>query len=194
MADNKAEDPGTTGDTAASTHTAASMDTTAPTPAGARAAVITVSDRSAGGERRDESGPRAVELLRAAGYRVDVARIVPDGQDSVRDALNAAIDAGARLVITTGGTGIGPRDLTPEGTRPLLSKELPGIAEALRREGAVHSRHAVLSRGLAGVTGTSVPALVVNLPGSVRAVEQGLAVLLPLVSHILDQLDGADHG
>ncbi len=169
-------------------------DTNTLDPALRRAAVITVSDRSARGERKDESGPRAVGLLRAAGYRTDDAQVVPDGRDSVHDALRAAIDAGARLVITTGGTGVGPRDLTPEGTRPLLERELPGIAEALRREGAIHSKHAVLSRGLAGVTAAPAFALVINLPGSLRAVEQGMEVVLPLVAHILDQLDGADHG
>jgi len=152
--------------------------------------VITVSDRSAAGTREDRSGPRLVGLLGEAGYAVAEARIVPDGEESVRAAVAEAIGSGARLVVTTGGTGVAPRDLTPEGTRPLLTREIPGIAEALRREGAAHSPHAVISRGLAGVAGRS---LVVNLPGSVKAVEQGLDVLLPLVPHILDQLDGRDH-
>jgi molybdenum cofactor synthesis domain-containing protein len=169
-------------------------DTSEPDSVARWAVVITVSDRSARGEREDESGPRAVELLRAAGYHVDEARIIPDGEDSVRDALGVAIEAGARLVITSGGTGVAPRDLTPEGTRSLLTKELPGIAEELRREGALHSKHAVLSRGLAGVAGSPATSLVINLPGSVRAVEQGMKVVLPLVAHILDQLDGGDHG
>lgn len=157
------------------------------------AIVITVSDRSSRGERPDESGRRAVELLAEAGYEVGPALIVPDGIASVRIALKGAIGSGARLVITSGGTGVGPADLTPEGTRPLLSRELPGIAEALRREGALHRNTAVLSRGLAGVAGQPPHTLVVNLPGSVSAVEQGLAVLLPLVPHIIEQLDGADH-
>lgn len=152
--------------------------------------MITVSDRSAAGTREDRSGPRLVGLLGEAGYAVAEARIVPDGEESVRAAVAEAIGSGARLVVTTGGTGVAPRDLTPEGTRPLLTREIPGIAEALRREGAAHSPHAVISRGLAGVAGRS---LVVNLPGSVKAVEQGLDVLLPLVPHILDQLDGRDH-
>jgi molybdenum cofactor synthesis domain-containing protein len=155
------------------------------------AVVVTVSDRSAAGTRADASGPRAVERLRAAGYRVAAPVVVPDGAAHVRRALTEAIDARARLVVTTGGTGVGLRDETPEGTRPLLTKELPGIAEALRTHGAQHLPTAVLSRGVAGIAGAST--LVVNLPGSVRAVDEGLDVLLPLAGHVLDQLDGGDH-
>lgn len=154
--------------------------------------VITVSDRSARGERADASGPRAVDLLTEAGYAVS-ARVVPDGAHSVRDALQDAIDGGARFIVTSGGTGVGPRDQTPEGTRLLLVQELPGISEHLRREGAREHPTAVLSRGLAGIAGHAARALVVNLPGSVNAVEEGVAVLLPLVAHVIDQLDGGDH-
>ena len=157
-----------------------------------RARVITVSDRSSRGERPDASGPRAVERLEAEGYLVDSA-LVPDGAHSVADAIGSAIRSGARLVITSGGTGVGPRDLTPEGTRPLLTRELPGIAEELRREGARNTKMAVISRGLAGIAGDAPGALVVNLPGSVKAVDEGLDVLLPLVPHIINQLDGGDH-
>jgi molybdenum cofactor synthesis domain-containing protein len=157
------------------------------------AAVITVSDRSSRGERPDSSGPRAVELLEDAGYAAGSARIVPDGIASVHDAIEDALEAGARLIATSGGTGVSPTDLTPEGTRPLLVHEIPGIAELLRSEGARYSAHAVLTRGLAGVAGHPPKSFVVNLPGSLRAVEQGLAVVLPLVPHILDQLDGGDH-
>lgn len=160
--------------------------------AGLVASVITVSDRSARGERADASGPRAVELLTEAGYEVR-AVVVPDGRESVGGALTAAVAAGADVVITSGGTGVGPRDLTPEGTVPLIERELPGVAELLRREGASHTPMAVISRGVVGVTGGERPALIANLPGSIAAVEQGLAVLLPIVPHIVDQLRGGDH-
>lgn len=153
-----------------------------------RAVVITVSDRSAAGSRPDASGPAASELLSAAGFAVEV-RVVPDGVASVTDALRAALASGARLVVTSGGTGVGPRDRTPEGTRGVVDRELPGVADLLRR--ASGKPHAALSRGIVGVTDAG--ALVVNLPGSPAAVREGLAVLLPLVPHVLDQLAGGDH-
>ncbi|MFG6444092.1 molybdenum cofactor biosynthesis protein B [Microbacterium sp. P07] len=156
------------------------------------AAVITVSDRSAAGERADASGPVAVEALRAAGYTCDDATIVPDGADSVEAALRAALDGGARLIVTSGGTGVGPRDVTPEGTARVVTRELPGIAEELRRRSTAEKPAGMLSRGVAGVV-DGPGALVVNLPGSPRAVASGIPVIVSIAGHVLDQLGGSDH-
>lgn len=166
-----------------------------PRSAHPRAAVVIVSDRSARGERADAVGPVLVERLRADGYEVEGVRIVPDGADSVEAALRAEIAQGARLVMTSGGTGIGPRDRTPEGTRPVLVRELPGIAEELRRAGAEHVPTAVLSRGLAGVAGQpgTGGAIVVNLPGSRGGATEGLDLVLGIARHAISQLDGGDH-
>ncbi|HWT33386.1 MAG TPA: MogA/MoaB family molybdenum cofactor biosynthesis protein [Microbacterium sp.] len=155
-----------------------------------RAAVVTVSDRSSSGKRPDASGPVAVDALRDAGWSCDDAVVVPDGADSVAAALRAAEDAGARLIVTSGGTGVAPRDLTPEGTRQVVDRELPGIMEELRRAGASDTPMALLTRGVAGVTSR---ALVVNLPGSPRGVASGMPLLLRVAGHVISQLDGGDH-
>lgn len=154
------------------------------------AAVVTVSDRSARGERVDASGPLAVAALRAAGYTCHGATVVADGIESVEVALRQALASGSRVVVTTGGTGLAPRDLTPEGTARVAERTLPGIAEELRRRGSVDTPAALLSRGLAAVSGS---ALIVNLPGSPRAVESAMPLIVSLAPHVLDQLDGGDH-
>ena len=157
-----------------------------------RAAVITVSDRSAAGEREDASGPVAVQALRDAGFACEDAVIVADGADSVERALSAYVEAGVRLIVTTGGTGVGPRDATPEGTARLLTREVPGVAEELRRRGVAEKPAGMLSRGLAGVI-DPYGAFVVNLPGSPAGVASGMPVVLSIARHVLDQVSGGDH-
>lgn len=168
-------------------------------PAGGRtAAAITVSDRSSDGRREDESGRLLVAALRSYGYEVEAPVVVPDGRESVAGALRDAVDRRHRLVVTTGGTGMGPRDLTPEGTRQVITRENPGLAELLRHEGARHTPYAAASRGMVGVVDWPAEhgvggTLVVNLPGRPSAVQEGMDVIGPLLGHLLDQVAGGDH-
>ena len=158
------------------------------------AAVITCSDRAAADIYEDRSGPVLRDGLAALGFEVEPARIVPDDAAVIAAAIAEAVAAGARVVLTTGGTGISPRDVTVEASRPLLTYELPGIAEAVRAAGAATTPLACLSRGVAGVIrepGRS--AFVFNAPGSRGGARDALAVLEPLLVHIVEQLDGADH-
>lgn len=155
-----------------------------------RALVVTVSTRAAGGVYPDRGGPVIVEAL--AGLRADVDGpvVVPDG-DPVEEALRAAVAEGYDVVVTTGGTGLSPRDLTPEMTRRVIDREVPGLAEAIRSHGvSTGVPTAALSRGVAGVAGRT---LIVNLPGSPGGVRDGMAVVGQVLEHAVDQLHGGDH-
>jgi molybdopterin adenylyltransferase len=152
-----------------------------------RAAVLTVSDGVAAGEREDRSGDLLAELLEADGYEVE-RRVVADDREAVTAAL-VELAGAAELVLTTGGTGLGPRDVTPEATVDVLDRPAPGIAEAIRTDAIAKTPHGLLSRGVAGVCGTT---LVVNLPGSTGGCRDGYAVLRPALEHALSLLAGAE--
>ncbi len=152
-----------------------------------KAGVITVSTRGASGERADESGPAMKDAITAAGHAVVSAQLVPDDVAKVANAILDAVRAGANVVLTSGGTGLSPNDVTPEATRRVIDREVPGIAEALRARSLAKTPHGMLSRGVAGAVGTT---LVVNLPGSPRAVRESLETLLPVLPHAVELLAG----
>jgi cyclic pyranopterin monophosphate synthase len=155
------------------------------------AVIVTCSNRAAAGERADDSGPALVEALAASGWEVAPdAIVVPDNLDVIAQTLAALADAGHRLILTTGGTGLTPSDVTPAATSQVIDREIPGIAERMRVEGGRSTPMAALSRGLAGARGQ---ALIVNLPGSPKAALESLEAIRPVLRHAIEQLAGGDH-
>ncbi|MEV4382210.1 MogA/MoaB family molybdenum cofactor biosynthesis protein [Streptosporangium sp. NPDC049644] len=154
-----------------------------------RALVITASNRAAAGTYQDTSGKLLAGLLAEAGCEVEGPRVVPDGEP-VEAALRSGVAEGYDVIVTTGGTGLTPADLTPEMTRRVIDREVPGIAEAIRQVNWEKVPTSILSRGLAGQAGGT---LIVNLPGSSGGVRDGMAVLAPVLRHAVDQIRGGDH-
>ncbi|MGO9268870.1 MAG: molybdenum cofactor biosynthesis protein B [Terriglobia bacterium] len=153
-----------------------------------RAKILVLSDSAVAGRREDRSGPAVRERLESNGWAVVAYEIVPDDADQIRQRLEAWTDADdCDAVFTTGGTGLAPRDVTPEATRAVLEKEVPGLAELMRAEGLRSTRMAALSRGVAGVRKGK---LIVNLPGSVRGARESLASILDLLPHAIDIAQG----
>ena len=159
-------------------------------PDGARAVVVTASNRASAGVYEDRSGQALAAGLRDLGFQVEGPHVLPDDVEALTATLRQAVVSGADVVLTTGGTGLSPTDVTPEATRAVLEREAPGLAEAVRRYGEGKVPTSVLSRGVAGTAGRT---LIVNLPGSTGGVKDGLAVLGPLLPHVVSQLRGGDH-
>ncbi len=154
-----------------------------------RAVVVTVSTRAAAGIYADDAGPAVADVLRGRGFDVADIVVVPDGRAEVADALRTASD-GADLVVTSGGTGLHPRDLTPEATRDVIEREAPGLAEAMRASSLAVTPMGMLSRGTAGTLGRT---LILNLPGSPKGAVENLEAVVGVLGHALDQLSGGDH-
>jgi molybdopterin adenylyltransferase len=150
--------------------------------------VITISDRGYQGDREDTSGEVIREMVRGLGAEVAFSTMVPDEQEKIKEALiQGADEKGLDLIVTTGGTGVSPRDVTPEATREVIEREIPGLAEAMRMEGLKKTPHAMISRAVCGVRGRT---LIVNLPGSPKAVREGLEVIMPAIPHAIDKIQG----
>jgi molybdenum cofactor synthesis domain-containing protein len=158
-----------------------------------RVGVLTLSDKGSRGERTDTSGPAIREVLRSIGARVERYELLPDDLEGIAAALTAWADSGSvDLIVTTGGTGFSPRDVTPEATLRVVERLAPGIAELMRAEGLRHTPMAALSRAVCGIRGRT---LIVNLPGSEKGVRENLAAILPILPHAIETLRGVvgDH-
>lgn len=151
------------------------------------AAIITVSDRAYLREYPDKSGPAVCKLLEDSGYHITGIAIIPDEKNKIIDVLRSECENGTNLIVTTGGTGFAPRDVTPEATREVIEREAPGIAEYMRMKSAAITPRAMLSRGIAGICSGS---LIINLPGSPKGAIENLSVVLPHIPHGLDMLNG----
>jgi len=152
-----------------------------------RVGIITASDRGARGEREDLSGKVIMETISQIGGQVSSYWVVPDDLDALKEAMIKMCDQGIELILTTGGTGLSPRDNTPEATLAVIEKEVPGIPEAMRQKSLEKTPHAMLSRSRAGIRGKT---LIVNLPGSPKAVKENLEVILPALPHAIEVLRG----
>jgi molybdopterin adenylyltransferase len=153
-----------------------------------QAGVITVSDKGSAGRREDQSGPEVERILKTVGIEVIRRAVIPDEIHQIRDALiDFADHQKIDLIVTTGGTGVSPRDVTPDATLGVIDKEVPGMAEAMRRESHKITPHALISRAIVGIRGRT---LIVNLPGSPRSVRENLAVILPALSHAIEKIKG----
>ena len=160
------------------------------TPKRYRSGVLTLSDKGARGEREDTSGPQLQAMLRTAGYEVAVALIIPDQQELIEQTLVQWVDdLRLDLIVTTGGTGVSPRDRTPEATKKVIELEVPGLSEAMRQASLRKTVQAVWSRGIAGVR---KGCLIINIPGSKKAAQENLEAVLPALQHGLDKLKGGD--
>jgi molybdopterin adenylyltransferase len=155
---------------------------------GFKAVIITVSDRGARGERVDTSGPEIAGMLEKAGMEIVGRRIIPDEKEDIRRTLLEWSDGEkADLILTTGGTGVSPRDVTPDATREVIDREIPGMAEAMRRHSSAVTPYAMISRAMAGIRGRT---LIINLPGSPRGARENLSVLIPALAHAVEKIQG----
>ncbi|HRV45318.1 MAG TPA: MogA/MoaB family molybdenum cofactor biosynthesis protein [Smithellaceae bacterium] len=153
-----------------------------------RAGIITVSDKGSQGKREDKSGPVIAEMLAGAAVSIEKTLIIPDEVEQISAAIIRFADVEKLdLILTTGGTGVSPRDLTPDATLPVLDKEIPGIAEAMRAASLKITPHAMISRAVAGIRGRS---LIINLPGSPKGARENLSVVMPALSHAMEKIQG----